>query len=143
MARFACNNLLTGLIADLGEIALLPDDVTDGMLNAQADVIMEAQKGTARSMLGDGGMIGNAIQKNAVKKTKDGRELLLTFGGKVRGARRPKAGNAIAEIAFVNEFGKDKQAARPFIMTANEKSADEAAEKAAKVYDGYLKSKGF
>lgn len=46
-----------------------------------------------------------------------------------------------AEVAFVNEYGKAGQPARPFINTANEKSADAAVEAAAGVYDKYLKSK--
>lgn len=50
-------------------------------------------------------------------------------------------GNRNAEVAFINEFGKHGQPARPFIKTANEEAADTAVEAAAKVYDKYLKSK--
>ena len=48
-----------------------------------------------------------------------------------------------AEVAFVDEFGKQGQPARPFIQTANEKAADPAIDAAARVYDDFLKSKNF
>jgi hypothetical protein len=51
-------------------------------------------------------------------------------------------GNRNAEIAFVNEYGKKSQPARPFIKTANTIS-DEPSKKAGfSVYDDWLKSKG-
>ena len=51
--------------------------------------------------------------------------------------------NRVAEIAFINEFGKKNQPARPFISQANESNAGAAVDAAADVYDRYLSSKGF
>ena len=66
------------------------------------------------------------------KKTFDGKCVYVSFKGTAHG-------NRVAEIAFINEFGKKNQPPRPFISTANEKHAEAAVEAAAKVYDEYLK----
>lgn len=129
---------LAELIQAFEDIEELPDEVVNGMLEAEADVVVEAQKETAEAML-DGpynkNAVKNAITKGRAKKTRDGRDLSITFEGE-------QHGNRIAEIAFVNEYGKTNQPARPFIRMANEKSEDEAADKAAEVYDKFLRQKG-
>lgn len=58
-----------------------------------------------------------------------------------KGTRKHGNKRRAAEVAFVNEFGKAGQPARPFIQTANEKAADAATDAAARVYDSFLKSK--
>ena len=60
-----------------------------------------------------------------------------------KGTRRHGNKRRAAEVAFVDEFGKRGQPARPFIQTANEKAADRAIDAAARVYDDFLKSKNF
>lgn len=139
---------LSDLILGFRELAELPGEVIDEMLNAEADVVVEAQKRTARSMLTgqyNAGVVSGAVAKNKrVQLARGGGKVLfINFPGKVYGKGRPKGGNRIAEIAFVNEFGKENQPARPFIRAANEQSADEAAKKARDVYDNFLTSKGF
>ena len=57
-------------------------------------------------------------------------------GSRCDGSRR-----RVTEVAFVNEFGKEGQPARPFIGTANARKGDEAVKAAAEVYDKFLKSK--
>lgn len=158
---------LDDLIKDFETIAETPEEVIDEMLNAQADVVVKAQKQTARTMLSgpySQGIVADAIKKNPrVQYTRGGGKVLyINFAGRVYGAGRPQggieklkgkgrrkhiavseAGNRIAEIAFINEFGKTNQPARPFILAANEESASEATKQAADVYDKFLKSKGF
>jgi len=137
---------LDDLMNSFGNLAELPDAVVDEMLNAQADEVVAAQKRTAGSMLTGPytrRIVQGAVKKNSrIQRTKDGKVLHITFEGTVYGPGRPRKGNRAAEIAFINEFGKIGQPARPFIETANEESADGAVEKAAAIYDRHLQSIG-
>ena len=124
---------------DFDKFASLPDDVIDGMLNAEADVIKKAQAKTARQMLQgpyNKRVVENALKLGRIKKTRDHKYMFVTFGG-------TQHGNEVSEIAFVNEYGKKGQPARPFIKAANEQHAEEAVDAAAKVYDQYLNKIGF
>lgn len=124
---------------DFGELADIPDSVIEEMLLAEGEVIRKGQAEKARTMLQgpyyDGGVAGGA-SLGEVKKTEDGKRVYVTFNGK-------QHGNRVAEIAFINEFGKKNQPARPFIQVANEENAGKAVIAAEKVYDEYLKEKGF
>jgi HK97 gp10 family phage protein len=130
---------LDDLLKDLESIAELPDDVILGMLSAEADVVADAQKSTARAL----GVFGTGKTAESVtydKKLKsNGTEKVIYVYPK--GTRSDGNRRSVGEVAFINEFGKRGQPARPFISTANEKSAEAATEAAAKVYDDYLKSK--
>lgn len=115
-------------------IANIPTGVMEDMLNAQADIVVRAQQGTARSMLQGlyyQGMVASGVVKRRPQATGNGGHQYISFDG-------TQHGNRIAEIAFVNEFGKTGQAARPFIETANEKSAQETTEAAQSVYDNWI-----
>ncbi len=121
------------------ELANIPDEVLDEMLEAQADVIEPAQREKARAygVYGTGGVIAS-ITRGKVKRSSKGRTLSIY----PRGSR--KRGNTTtreAEIAFINEFGKRNQPARPFIRDANESAADEAVQASKAVYDSWLQSK--
>jgi len=130
-------NGLDEYIFSLEELSQIPDSVIDEMLNAEAKVIKKGQEQTASSMLRGkyyrGGVV-SGIRVGKPKRTNGGRAVYVTFNG-------TQHGNRIAEIAFVNEFGKKNQPARPFIREANEKNADAAVDAAAEVYDKHLKSK--
>lgn len=134
MAKFSTQEL--GRMAlDLEKLESLPEQVLDDMVLAQGRVIRDGQAREAERMLQGPyykGAVAKAIRVGKVKKTADGKAVYVVFEGK-------QHGNPIAEIAFVNEFGKKNQPARPFIATANEKNAEAAVEAAAKVYDEYLK----
>lgn len=132
---------LEELFDDLSELATLPDSVITDMLTAEAEIVAEAQSAEARAMLS--GDLSKGITAGAItydkkpKSTSDGKAIYVyPKGTRTDGNRR-----GIAEVAFVNEFGTSEQAARPFIRTANEKSADAAVEAAAREYDKYLQSK--
>ena len=126
---------LTGLgetLISMERIANIPDDVMKRMLDAQADIVVDAQKKTASTMLRGpyykGGVAGG-VSKGRYKRKKDGAEHYVVFKG-------TQHGNRIAEIAFVNEYGKKGQPARPFIKTANEQSEPAATDAASKIlYD--------
>ena len=70
------------------------------------------------------------ITHSKPKKTETGGYSDVTFSGsRTRG--RTKTRNA--EIAFINEYGKRGQPARPFIATAAEQYADQIAEPGEKI----------
>lgn len=135
MAKIEITGLGETLIS-MQNIAHIPDSVIREMMEAQADVVMEAQKRTASTMLQGpyyrGGVV-SGIAKGRFKRTGDGAEHYIVFKG-------TQHGNRIAEIAFINEYGKKNQPARPFIKTANEQAAGEATEAAAKILHNWQES---
>ena len=137
MAEFGVT-WLDGLMLSMEKIAQLPDEVVDEILNAQADVTVEAQKAAAKALrVEDTGLVLRSIKKGRVKVKKGRRVLYITpTGSRKRGRKRVRN----AEIAFVNEFGKRGQKARPFVRTGNESSARRATEAGMEVYDRWLKS---
>lgn len=135
MARFEVNGI-DALSEDFAALAALPSSVVDEMLNAEADIIAEAQQQTARRMgVYDTGRTAASIKKGKPKKTAEGRAIFVTPSGtNARGDRN-------AEVAFINEYGKRGQPARPFIRTATEQAGDRAVEAGEKVLNRYLDEK--
>ena len=130
---------LEELLSDMEAIAEIPDATILEMLSAEAGVIAEAQAAEARAMgVVDKGVTARSITfDKKLKVTKDGKAIYVyPKGSRSDGSRR-----RVAEVAFVNEFGKKGQPARPFINTANARKGDEAVKAAAEVYDKFLKSK--
>ena len=119
----------------LDELWHIPKSVIEEMVLAEGAVIRKGQAEEAAAML-QGPYYAGDVAKGASlgkpKKTADGKCVYVSFKGTAHG-------NRVAEIAFINEFGKKNQPPRPFISTANEKHAEAAVEAAAKVYDEYLK----
>ena len=115
-------------------IGSIPFAVTKQALDGMADVAEGKIRATGESM----GVrdtdpeatvhILDHISHSRPRKTEDGGKAFITFTG------TRQRGNTItrnAEIAFVNEYGKRGQAARPFIglaMTQNEKTIQDPAE---------------
>lgn len=130
---------LDELLSDMDAIAEIPDAVLLEMLVAEAEIIAPAQAQEARAMgVYDTGTTAQSITYDKkLKETKDGKAIYVY----PQGTRRDGNSRRVAEVAFVNEFGKAGQPGRPFINTANEKKADSAADAAAGVYDRFLKSK--
>lgn len=130
---------LEELIGDFSAIAEIPDSVLLDMLVAEAEVIAPAQAQEAKAMgVHDTGTTAQSITYGKkLKETKDGKAIYVY----PKGTRRDGNSRRVAEVAFVNEFGKEGQPGRPFINTANEKKADAAVDAAAAVYDRFLKSK--
>lgn len=136
-------NGLDGLIDDLADLARLPDSVVDGILDAEADIILSAQReGIEKHWRGphSAGISAKSIKKGKIKKDKDGRSIsVYPQGTRKRGGRIIRN----AEIAFINEYGAPKKriAARPAIDTANKKNEREAVDAGERVYHSYLDSK--
>lgn len=138
MADLNCSGL-DDLMLSMQELAEIPDEVQDEMLNAQADVVVLAQKQQgAVYRVEDTGMTLRSIKKGRIKLYKGQRVIYVTPSGtRKRGKKRIRN----AEVAFINEYGKRGQKARPFIREGNERSAAEATQAALQVYDRWLKSK--
>ncbi len=137
MARFEISGL-GKLCDDLAELAALPDYVTDEILNAEADVIAGAQRKTMAEMLRgpySTGGTARSIQKGKVWKSAAGKSISVALKG------RNRRGERHAAVAYINEYGKRGQPARPAIRTANLKAEGAAAAAGEKVYHAYLDSK--
>lgn len=135
---------LDKLMADFDGVADGTEEMVYEMLEEAGDVVVDAQKKTASSMLKgpySKGVVANAIKKGKIDNTANGKVLNIVFEG-TRYISKGAKGTRIAEIAFVNEFGKTNQQARPFIETANNQSADAMAKAAADVQDRHLKKRG-
>lgn len=136
MARFNVVGL-DGLVLDLERMAELPDEVFDDMLNAGADVVAVAQKRVGLRM----GVHRTGMTLSSIKKSKKiGRQ--SDFGRYIDVYPQGKNadGNENAEVAFINEYGKEGQPARPFLRTAINEAQDEATEAEAEKYNEWLKS---
>lgn len=130
---------LDELMLSMEEIAQIPDEVQDAMLNAQADVVTAAQKARARAYgVQDTGLVIFSIKKGKPKRKKGVRVIYITPSGT---RRRGKQTVRNAEIAFINEYGDRRQRARPFIRDANEACAEATTQAGFEVYDKWLKSK--
>ena len=140
MARMTIDGL-DGLINDLSELAKLPDSVTDDILNAEADVIVTAQQNEARTMwVGPyaTGVAAASIKKGKPKRVGLDKSILIAPSGS---RKRGNTTTRNAEIAFINEYGKGGQPARPAMRNAIEKKADEAVAAGEEAYHAYLDSK--
>lgn len=132
---------LDDLVLSMEELAKLPVDVQDAMLNAGADVLVPIQraKGRAAGVVDHNrktglGTVAN-IRKTKVKDAKSGRRISVYS----QGSR--KRGNTVtrnASIHFLNEFGANGVKPRPFTAEANESAADAVVAAEEAVYDQYL-----
>lgn len=134
-------NGMDALIDDLADLAKLPDSVIEGILDAEADVIVEEQKKLGSKMWKgpyETGETAASIKKSKVKKTGLDRSISVYPQGKnSRGERN-------AEVAFVNEYGKStgrQKGGRPAIRTANKQAEKKMHEAGEKVFHAYLDQK--
>ena len=119
-------------------LAEMPESGIDDMLKAQADIFAEQIRANAISMLMGPyweGAVSASVTIKAPQNIKGQRTVDITFEG-------TQHGNKLTEIAFVNEYGKSGQAARPFVRSAIETKKEAANEKAAAVLYSYEKSIG-
>lgn len=132
------------LLDDLWSLASLPDSVVDGILNAEADVVVQAQQEEIqRQWKGpySMGISAKSIKKdNKIKRDGSGPYINVYPQGT---RKRGKKSIRNAEIAFINEYGAPRRgiAARPAIKSAVTNKGDEAVEAGEKVYHAYLDSK--
>lgn len=135
MATFSFDGV-SDLMLSMQKIAEIPEDVQSDMLNAEADVVLKAikDKGEAYGVHRTGETLAH-IRKGKVKRDKDGNLCIyITFNGK------NEKGTRYAEIAFINNFGKKNQPARPFVTDGVIASEDRAAKEGEAVYNKWLQS---
>ena len=142
MAQLEVNGL-DGLLEDLEALAGLPDSVADGILEAEADVIVQAQREEiGRQWKGpySEGISAGAVKKGKVKEGRAGRSITVSPQGS-----RKRGGKSVrnAEIAFINEYGAPGRgiAARPAIAAANAKAEESAVEAGERGFNAYIESK--
>jgi hypothetical protein len=133
MAQIRLDGLdaVDAMFKDIGQI---PFDVTAEALDAMANVAEKKVRASGEAM----GVrdpessvhILDKITHTKPKKTDSGGYSDVTFSGtRTRGRTRTRN----AEIAFINEYGKRNQPARPFIRTEAETGGDQIAEPGEKI----------
>lgn len=142
MAEFRFGGI-DDLMFSLEDVAKMPEEIQDEMLNAGADVLIPIQRKKVRQY-GIYDMnnqetrhVADSIGKGMPKRRKGVKVIHVT----PKGSR--KRGNKItknAEILFVNEFGKRGQKGRPAIRDSTEEAADSVAQAEMRVWDAYLKN---
>lgn len=114
------------LNAAFARIADIPFEVTEDALDAMAEVAVDKIRSTGESM----GVrdpesdvhILDKLKRKKAEQTKDGGYEYITFeGSRTRNGRETRN----AEIAFINEYGKRNQPARPFMGRAMSEHEDE------------------
>ena len=131
----------TGLEDAFRRIADLPWSVTEEALGQMAAVAAAEIRSTGESM----GVrdpesdvhILDKIKPAKAKKTETGGEQRITFSGT---RTRHKTRTRNAEIAFINEYGKRGQKARPFIGTAMTQNEDKINAPAETVIGDWIES---
>lgn len=122
------------LMRDLREAGDVPPDILKQMVERQAKPTEEALVYTGGSML-----VGPYFEGDVARSVKAGKARVSAGGAQVKIEFKGTAhGNRVAEIAFINEYGKKSQPARPFISKAIKDSEAEGAEAARTVLDAYL-----
>ena len=141
MAEFRTRGL-GDLMLSLEDVAKMPEDVQDEMLNAGADALIPVQRkkilayGIYDMSNRDTRHVADSISKGKVKSREDGRVIYVY----PRGTRkRGKKTTRNAAIMYVNEYGKRGQKGRPAIRDSSEEAADGVTQAEARVWDAYLK----
>ena len=142
MGRLTVNGL-DALSDDFAALARLPDSVVEGILEAEAGVILPAQRAEIEKQWTGPHSLGissKSVKKGKVKKDRDGRSLSIYPQGT---RKRGKKSTRNAEIAFINEYGAPGRhiAARPAIDAANKKKEKEAIDAGERVYNQFLDSR--
>ena len=137
MARIEFGDI-EALMDDLRQLGEDTEEMALEIVTEQQDILYEAQQKMAESML-QGPYYAGGVKEGMTKKTPfstgNGAEAHITFEGMQHGSR-------IGEIAFINEYGKTNQPARPFIQMAIEQENGNLGKAADKIVDKYLKKAG-
>ena len=123
-------------------ISEIPFEVTAEALDAMAEVAADKIRSTGESMgvrdpESDEHILDKIKPRKAKKTEYGGYEMISFTGTRTRGKTRTRN----AEIAFVNEYGKRGQPARPFIGTAMSRGADQIQDQAEKVIGDWIETK--
>lgn len=119
----------------------IPFSVTEQALDAMAAVAAREIKSTGEYMgvrdeNSDVHILDNIVTKKA-KKTDDGGREKITFDGT---RKRGSTSTRNAEIAFVNEYGKRGQEARPFMKTALQQNEELISSPGEKIIGDWIEN---
>ena len=127
---------LSALSISLDQMAATPKTVKEEMLEAGAEILVQAQRESAEEHgLRDTGLMIDSILTGRPRLTKDGGFIGIAPEGS---RRRGKTITRNAEIAYVNEYGKGGQPGTEFIKKANAKKEGAAVAAAAKIFNEWL-----
>ena len=123
-------------------ISEIPFDVTAEALDKMAEVAAEKIRSTGETMGvrdpdSDVHILDKVKKASKARKTDSGGYLNITFTGT---RRRGNTTTRNAEIAFLNEYGKKGQPARPFIGTAMSRNEDAITAQAEKVIGDWIEN---
>ena len=141
MASFTVHGL-DELYESISKATTVPDMVKRNVLLAMGNVISKALSRMAELILQGpftSGITANSVKLGRVRITSDGGRVSVSFSGE---RTRANTTTRNAAIAFINEFGKRGQSARPFVKRTNEGNADAANEAGAKVFFAWLQKIG-
>ena len=128
----------------LKELAELPEETREDMLQAGADILVPAFKQRITSLgLVDTGQMVNSIRVFKKHRKRNNGELSYSIypAGTRKSQGKKKVPNAV--VAFIHEYGAPNRGipGKQWMKTVLEENADAVAEAQARVYDEYLKSK--
>ena len=133
------------LMLSMKQVAELPDDVANDMLQAGGKIVRDAQTRKVKSSLGvRTGALAKAVTVTPKVKTRKNGERYVTVYPKGTHHVNPDGSKVTNnEVFFINEYGAPKKGitAKGMARAANEESADEATAAQAEVYDKWLQSK--
>ena len=127
------------LAAAFKKMSNIPNDVKAKAMTAAGNIVAEEQRrvGEEKGIRApeSNAHILDKIKVNNPKIEENGASVTITFSGS---RKRGRTSTRNAEIAFINEFGKRGQPARPFISVANKKAQERALDAAADVIHDYI-----
>lgn len=127
------------LAAAFKKMSNIPNDVKAKAMTAAGNIVAEEQRRVGEEKgIRDPESNAHILDKIKVNKPKieeNGASVTITFSGS---RKRGRTSTRNAEIAFINEFGKRGQPARPFISVANKKAQERALDAAADVIHDYI-----
>jgi len=130
---------LTELMGSFEHLMDLPEDVQLDMLNAEADIVIEAQKQEIENVgLEDTGQLKRSIARTGKLQSNKTDGMGRYIDIYPQGTREDGVRNA--EVGFIHEFGAPNRhiPATGWMESANEKCATEAVAAAETVYNQYL-----
>ena len=124
----------------MAKVQNIPNNIITDMLQAMGEVAKKAIESYARAkgIVGTGLTIAS-IKIKRPKITPTGGQTAVTFEGS---RTRVNTTTRNAEIAFINEFGKRGQPARPFIKEAIDKEGDKIGDAGTEIFNKWLETNG-
>lgn len=109
------------------------------MLQAGADILVEAQKAEAQAMgLNETGDFINSIKATAVKGDDTEKYIEIYPQGKAKHGNERKGDKSnvrYATIGFIAEYGTSSKAARPYMTAANDKAREKVVEAQREIWE--------